>query len=80
MQCMPFQLVMMIRKQLQDQYFYAIPTVRRIAKNGDKSFLNVNQVRDINDILDSGKIFAQQVVVGDRVGHTFSFGNSKPME
>jgi hypothetical protein len=37
-------------------------------------FLDINQVRNINDILDLGKIFAQQMVIGNRVGHTFSFG------
>jgi len=37
-------------------------------------FLDINEVRNINDILDLGKVLAQQMVIGNRVGHTFSFG------
>jgi hypothetical protein len=36
--------------------------------------LNIYQVGDINDVLDLGEVFAQEVVIGDRISHSFSFG------
>ena len=32
-------------------------------------FLNINQVGDINDVLDFGEVFTQEVVIGNRISH-----------
>jgi hypothetical protein len=37
-------------------------------------FLDINQVGDFDYVLYLGKVFTQEVIIGDRISHGFSFG------